>query len=1313
MHAQRLLPLLCVAVIFTSLDAAAQVTLEGTVRDETSSDPVEGARIAVLRAADYDTLASGVLTDADGRFEVSLEIGTAVESEVTASKDRYRVGSAHPNPTAAGTVYIPYEAPHEVASDPIVEVHDILGRHIRPGSHLARGVYFYRLRFGSDHLSTSRALVVAEPAVLRFQPTRSLSPKVASNAAGSMSAGAAKQGAANDRRVLIQVRRGSFKSVEVVHDLPPEGAEQVDFQLSPVGPLTPRIQVSGLLEAGSAVVFDATASDGDIRTYAWDFGDGKRGTGPRVAHLFTAEGPYEATLVVTDYENSRASISMDVSITGSTASSETATLYGFVAGEDRDPIAGVRASIEGSAVTAESDAAGMLILENMPTNVPLTVRLSKTGYATGFVRVHLPLAAEAGQFETFLLKVGSTDVVSNIGAGGVFRGNGGASLILTPGSLVDSQGSPVTGGAEVSMTPINVSDAVELGAFPGSFAGLEADGTSARLATFGVADYSVTGSDGEGLQLDLGEHAVIELPLYTELDQTGRPLEIGETIPVWSLDEETGTWIEETVGRVIASDATPTGLALRAEVTHFSWWNVDVSVDTERIGLNFIPAVGAAPISLPPETSVSVRASVSTGGPRSDAVDTFPLGGLGGVLIPLDMGPIRITAAVDPNPGDVPPDEILVGELTIDPDASPITGGDAFDVVLEPRVRSMARGCESLVAGRTIRRGVEVVGDLDCFMFEGEEGDFALLAFRDVQVLRAFVGNIWLSTPGGEPIWQAQFGASGAARRIRLPETGTYRLLVSGQGVSRGSYLLEYNLEGDCGQGETLDRPASVLCSIETNGDVDTFVFDASAGQGAVIEACSIDFGGDVVEGKVELSISGGSPIASTSFTSNCGRMITPLPSAGRYEVRVTGVAGSGPYKITLETPASVSLDSDVAGNVAVPFTSEKWVFTIPVSTEVIIGTVNESVGNFLDVRLFDEAGSLLGLATALGNFTTEIRRVLPAGTYVVEQDPRENRTGAYRMVVRTVGAFANAPLNTFVDVDIDEAFGVSRHRFSLATPETVVIGLKNISVGNFLDMMLYDASGQIIANATATALAVTQIESSLPAGTYDVELNPRADLTGEMSFVVRLIEPALSTDVDVLTPGSVTEEFQYDIFAVNVTEAGAYVLGTINESVGNFLDTRLIDVDGDQLGVVTASDGSTSELDVVLSGGTYFVEQDPRRDMTGDYAFVLRRIAEPQEIAPDGTEINGQVTDIFDYDRYSFTLPDARTVEVVTTNIDVGNFLITELYEADGTRVGQATASANNTSTLTATLEAGTYTLIQNPRGSLTGGYSFTVTLP
>ena len=50
------------------------------------------------------------------------------------------------------------------------------------------------------------------------------------------------------------------------------------------------------------VVFDASESQGDIKTYSWDFGDGTTALGQQVTHIYENEGEFTVTLTVEDYE---------------------------------------------------------------------------------------------------------------------------------------------------------------------------------------------------------------------------------------------------------------------------------------------------------------------------------------------------------------------------------------------------------------------------------------------------------------------------------------------------------------------------------------------------------------------------------------------------------------------------------------------------------------------------------------------------------------------------------------------------------------------------------------------------------------------------------------------------------------------------------------------------------------------------------------------------------------------------------------------------------------------------------------------------
>jgi DNA/RNA endonuclease G (NUC1) len=54
---------------------------------------------------------------------------------------------------------------------------------------------------------------------------------------------------------------------------------------------------------GTAVTLDASSStdpDGDALTYEWSFGDGRTGTGARPSHVYTDNGSYPVTVIVTD-----------------------------------------------------------------------------------------------------------------------------------------------------------------------------------------------------------------------------------------------------------------------------------------------------------------------------------------------------------------------------------------------------------------------------------------------------------------------------------------------------------------------------------------------------------------------------------------------------------------------------------------------------------------------------------------------------------------------------------------------------------------------------------------------------------------------------------------------------------------------------------------------------------------------------------------------------------------------------------------------------------------------------------------------------
>ena len=70
------------------------------------------------------------------------------------------------------------------------------------------------------------------------------------------------------------------------------------------------------VNVGDTVVFDATSSTDNIgiASYEWDFGDGERGSGAKVTHVYKKAGAYTVTLTVKDYAGNVGTHSITVTV---------------------------------------------------------------------------------------------------------------------------------------------------------------------------------------------------------------------------------------------------------------------------------------------------------------------------------------------------------------------------------------------------------------------------------------------------------------------------------------------------------------------------------------------------------------------------------------------------------------------------------------------------------------------------------------------------------------------------------------------------------------------------------------------------------------------------------------------------------------------------------------------------------------------------------------------------------------------------------------------------------------------------------------
>lgn len=97
---------------------------------------------------------------------------------------------------------------------------------------------------------------------------------------------------------------------------------------------------SSVTDLAASFTATATAAQGTISSYAWDFGDGQTGTGATASHTYTAAGTYPVTLRVTDSNN----------LTGTATGSVTVTT------PHAAPTADFSASVDGLAVSVDASA---------------------------------------------------------------------------------------------------------------------------------------------------------------------------------------------------------------------------------------------------------------------------------------------------------------------------------------------------------------------------------------------------------------------------------------------------------------------------------------------------------------------------------------------------------------------------------------------------------------------------------------------------------------------------------------------------------------------------------------------------------------------------------------------------------------------------------------------------------------------------------------------------------------------------------------------------------------------------------------------
>jgi hypothetical protein len=148
----------------------------------------------------------------------------------------------------------------------------------------------------------------------------------------------------------------------------------------------------------------------------------------------------------------------------------------------------------------------------------------------------------------------------------------GVTIDIPPTTLVDADGNPFMGAVRSEVRFFDPTLPECLDAFPGTFSGIQTDGTETMFESYGFfsASFRDASNSERRLQIAEGEEVSVTAPIPYSL-QANAP----DIMPLWYYDDETGNWYEEGF-------ATKVGNRYEGTVSHFSYWNFDHPVQIDE-----------------------------------------------------------------------------------------------------------------------------------------------------------------------------------------------------------------------------------------------------------------------------------------------------------------------------------------------------------------------------------------------------------------------------------------------------------------------------------------------------------------------------------------------------------------------------------------------------------------------------------------------------------------------------------------------------------------------------------------------------------
>jgi hypothetical protein len=267
-------------------------------------------------------------------------------------------------------------------------------------------------------------------------------------------------------------------------------------------------------------------------------------------------------------------IIVDTDVTTLTDNEDVSFLINLV-DELGAPISGASLINQLNGNTYTSDERGLFLLTGLSipaTGLPVSIEME------GWVKVIKILNGVSDSHTSMKIEMYKYDMETTISTGNTGSISQGGQLRL-PGTLVRADNSTYTGEVIVKSFYYDPTRPGFLEQAPGNMSAIGAGNQLYTLMSYGMYAIDLFDESGNELNIPNGETATIQFPIPDNYPDA--PAEI----PLWSMNEVNGKWIEEGV-------AVRNGSFYEAEVTHFSWWNCDIPFNPVELCMRLLDLNG-------------------------------------------------------------------------------------------------------------------------------------------------------------------------------------------------------------------------------------------------------------------------------------------------------------------------------------------------------------------------------------------------------------------------------------------------------------------------------------------------------------------------------------------------------------------------------------------------------------------------------------------------------------------------------------------------------------------------------------------------